>query len=349
MTTVVVGGGAVGTFLGVTLASAGEDVVLVRRGAPPGLRQASITVEGPGPTSRTADLVVADTPAAVISPPDLVILAVKMPDLEGAIETAAAWPDVPVLAVGNGVGADELLRDARASSLLAGSLTTAIVLDRATGTVHRRSRGGIGLAVVRTVDASPSVWPVDRTLGVLATSFAAGGLRVRRMEDAVAMRWSKLLANLLGNATCAILDVEPAEVYRDPRLFEIEQRQLREALAVMRVLGVSVTALPGADVRTLALSTRLPAALVRPVMLRVIGGGRGGKSPSLQLHLQAGDGPSEVDWLNGAVARAAVRAGRRAPVNARLAELVEECRREPERWAWFRGRADRLIAELPSS
>ena len=346
MTTVVVGGGAVGTFLGVTLASTGEDVVLVRRGAPPGLRPASITVKGPGPISRTADVAVADTPAAVTSTPDLVILAVKMPDLVGAIETASAWPDVPVLAVGNGVGADEVLRDARTGRILAGSLTTAIELDRATGTVQRRSRGGIGLAVVRAGDDGAAALPADRALDALAETFGAGSLRARRLGNAVAMRWSKLLANLLGNATCAILDMEPAAVYRDPRLFDVERRQLREALAVMVGLHIGPVALPGADVRPLALAARMPAALVRPVMLRMIGGGRGGKSPSLQLHLQAGSGPSEVDWLNGAVARAARRIGRRAPINDRLAELVEECRREPDRRTWFRGRPDRLIDEL---
>ncbi|MGZ8437974.1 MAG: ketopantoate reductase family protein [Candidatus Limnocylindrales bacterium] len=348
MRIVIVGGGAVGTFLGLTLAGAGEDVVVIRRGAPPGLRRMAITVEGPGRASRTADLSVASTPAAVSSRPDVVVLAVKMPDLDGAIATAATWPDAPVLAVGNGVGADEMLADARTSRILAGSLTTAIELDPTTGTVHRRSRGGLGLAIVQAGDRSSPALPADRALDALAESFASGGLRVRRLDDAVAMRWSKLLANLLGNATCAILDVEPAEVYRSPRLFDLERRQLREALAVMRGLHVSPEALPGADVRPLALAARLPAALVRPVMLRMIGGGRGGKSPSLRLHLQAGGGPSEVEWLNGAVARAALRAGRRAPVNAWLAELVEECRRDPERWAWFRGHPDRLVDELPT-
>jgi len=357
MIVVVVGGGAVGTFLGATLANAGEDVVLLRRSVPPGVRRLSITVDGPGSEARIADLAVASASDALTSPPDVVILAVKMPDLPGAIETAAHWPDTPVLTVGNGVGADVMVQDARTSGIVAGSLTTAIVLDRTAGLVHRLSRGGLGLAPVGGIDVAPagavgrapSDPSLDRVVEQLAMSFVAGGLRVRRLRDAASMRWSKLLANLLGNATSAILDIDPADVYRDPSLFNVERRQLREALAVMRGLGLSPLALPGADVRPLALAARLPPALVRPVMLRMVGGGRGGKSPSLRLHLQAGDGPSEVAWLNGAVARAALGLGRRAPVNARLAELVEECRREPERWAWFRGHPDRLIAELPSS
>ena len=51
---VVVGGGAVGSFLGATLALAGQEVVLLRRGAPPGPQPLTITVDGPGNASRTA-------------------------------------------------------------------------------------------------------------------------------------------------------------------------------------------------------------------------------------------------------------------------------------------------------
>jgi 2-dehydropantoate 2-reductase len=353
---VVVGAGAVGTFLGATLATGGEDVALLRRGGPPGVRRETVRVDGPGHESRSGDLTVAGSPEAVAAAPDLVVLAVKMPDLPGALATASTWPDAVVLAVENGVGADDMVRDARLGDSIAGSLTASVVLDRATGTVRRLSRGGIGLAPVHgvsaplngSVGADPTLSrpSLDGVIERLVTRFVTGGLTARRLADADAMRWSKLLANLLGNATSAILDSDPADVYRDPGLFDIEQRQLREALAVLRAMHLRPLALPGADVRPLALAARLPPALVRPLMSRAVGGGRGGKSPSLRLHLQAGAGQSEAQWLNGAVARAAERLGRRAPVNARLAELVESCDRDPERWAWFRGRPDRLIAEL---
>lgn len=360
MRVAIVGGGAAGTFVGATLAAGGLDVVIVRRSGSADLQRTSIALDGPGPESRHADLAVAGSPDALTSPPDVVILAVKMPDLPGAIETISIWPSVPVLAACNGVGADDMLLDRRTSGIIAGSLTAAVMLDPAAATVHRLSRGGIGLAPVRdvaglpddTAGPSPSALPapsVDGTIGRLVTGFVAGGLRARRLDDAAAMRWSKLLANLLGNATSAILDMDPADVYRDRALFDVERRQLREALAVMRGLNLRPIALPGADVRLLTLAARLPAALVRPVMLRVVGGGRGGKSPSLRLHLQDGGGPSEVAWLNGTVSRAAMSLGRRAPVNARLAELVEACSGDPERRAWFRGRPDRVIAELPGS
>jgi len=51
------------------------------------------------------------------------------------------------------------------------------------------------------------------------------------------MKWSKLLANLIANATGAILDMDPDAIYADRRLFGVERRQLLETLAVMTALG----------------------------------------------------------------------------------------------------------------
>jgi 2-dehydropantoate 2-reductase len=73
--------------------------------------------------------------------------------------------------------------------------------------------------------------------------------------------------------------------------------------------------------------------------------------PSLRLHLRHAEGPTEVRWLNGAVAEAAARTGIAAPVNGRLAALVDEAAADPERRAWFRGRPGRLleaIGDLPA-
>jgi hypothetical protein len=50
--------------------------------------------------------------------------------------------------------------------------------------------------------------------------------------------------------------------------------------------------------------------------------------------------------MNGAVARAGAELGIPTPVNARLAELVEEVASDPDRRAWLRGHPERLAAEL---
>jgi len=333
----VVGPGAVGSFLAWTLASGGADVTLLGRSGSPAARRPLACVD-PNGSSRTVQVDRAGAPGDVAAEPDLVILAVRMADLAGALDVVERWPKATVLAVENGIGADELVVERRpVGGLIAGSLTTSVELDGET--VRRRSRGGIALAAVRG--------PIDAQIASLAARLEAGGLRVVETADAVAMRWSKLLVNLLANATSAILDVDPGDVYRDRSLFAIERRQLREALEVMRRLGVRPIRLPGADARLLAASARLPDGLVRPVLGRIVAGGRGGKDPSLRRHVRSGRPPTEAAWLNGSVDRAARTIGYRAPLNARLAELVDEVAADAQRRTWFRARPDRLLAELP--
>jgi len=276
-----------------------------------------------------------------------VILAVKAFDVEAGLATAARWPAVPLMTVQNGAGAEEAARAARTSPVLAGSLTTAV--EPATGGVRRLRTGGMGVAAVPGEGA-----PVASALAVrLAAAWTAAGLPARVYPDSTAMKWSKLLANLVGNATSAILDMDPGRVYADRAGFHVERRQLREAVAVMRATGLRPITLPGADVSLLLRGLALPEVIGRPIVARAIAGARGGKSPSLRLHVRGegsgvapAAGPTEARWLNGAVATAGGRAGVPAPVNACLAALVDECAADPARAAWFAGRPDRLAEAI---
>jgi hypothetical protein len=84
-------------------------------------------------------------------------------------------------------------------------------------------------------------------------------------------------------------------------------------------------------------------------MVRIVGGARAGKAPSLLLHLRSAppDAPSpeqtEVEWMNGAIVRAGAEVRVPTPINACLAALVEEVARDPQRRAWFRNHPERLV------
>jgi 2-dehydropantoate 2-reductase len=148
-------------------------------------------------------------------------------------------------------------------------------------------------------------------------------LGMKIYPDGLAMKWSKMLTNLVGNATSAILNWPPAKVYENPQLFELERRQLREVLTVMEAMHLPVVDLPGTPVRLLAFAIRyLPAFLSRPILVKAVGGGRGAKMPSFHIDLYQGRGTSEVDWLNGAVVRAARSVGKTAPVNQVLLDVL---------------------------
>jgi 2-dehydropantoate 2-reductase len=310
-------------------------VAIVRRAKVDEPSQAEVALVDPAGDRRTARVTEVARPSDLSAPPELIVFAVKMFDLAAAAASCAAWPSATSFTVSNGVGAEQIVTDVRPiAGLIAGSVTASVELV-AERSVSRLNRGGIGLA--------PVSGDVDRLIRDLLVAFAAAGLPTGRVDDAVAMKWSKLLANLVGNATSAIVDRPPAELYGDPGIFRIERRQLLEALAVMRRLGLSPVALPGADVRLLAVGIRLPPVLVRPILRRVVVGARGGKDPSLRLHATSGAGPSEVDWLNGAVAEAAEKLGGAAPVNRRLTMLLHEVLADPARRESFRGRPDRLV------
>ena len=78
------------------------------------------------------------------------------------------------------------------------------------------------------------------------------------------MKWSKLLGNLVGNATSAILDMDPGAVYADRLGYRIERRQIHETVAVMRALGLKPVPLPGAHAGLLLRGLALPEAIGRP-------------------------------------------------------------------------------------
>lgn len=338
--TLVVGAGAVGSFLGALLGSVGHDVTLVRIFEPDSNRPLDL-VRPDG--SRLTVPVARVTRTRDAPVPDLILVAVKMPVLRDALAPTLRWPDVPTLTVENGIGAEETAGELRpAAPILAGSLTAPVRLASEDEVVWM-GRGGLGLAA-----ATPTAEPF---LPDLVADFLRAGLPAAPLPDARSMKWSKLLANLPANATGAILDMDADRIYHDPRLFSLERRQLLEALAVMARLGLRPVSLPGAPIRWLARGFRVPAWLGRPILVRAVGGARAGKAPSLRIHVRAAppngavSEPSEVFWMNGAVARAGAELRIPTPVNARLAELVEEVAADPKRRAWLRGNPDRLLAE----
>ncbi|HYO43386.1 MAG TPA: 2-dehydropantoate 2-reductase N-terminal domain-containing protein [Candidatus Limnocylindrales bacterium] len=344
---VVVGPGAVGSFLGGMLAAAGHEVALLGRRIPEGVDRSRLIIEEPAgarvvPVRRIVD-------PADAGAPELVLLAVKMFDLETALDTAVRWPEAPLMTVQNGAGAEEAARARRTSPLLAGSLTTAV--EPATGGVRRLRMGGMGIAAVPGAGAPAAAALAQH----LAHGWTAAGLPTRVYGNAAEMKWSKVLANLVGNATSAILDMDPGAIYADRLGYHVERTQIREMVAVMNAMGLKPVALPGAHVSALLAGLALPEPIGRQIVARAVAGARGGKRPSLRLHVRGGgpasdappgSGPTEARWLNGAVADAGMRVGVPAPCNAALARLVDDCASDPERAAFFAGRPDRLAQAI---
>lgn len=313
----VIGAGAIGTYIGGSLAlyDQAEVTYFVRPRTAQTLRQRGRLVLQLADGEHSLPLPsLLETPQQVTTEAfDLAVLAVKTYHLPGFLESIAPVRDAfpPVLCLLNGVEAEGILAQTLgAGRVLAGTVTSA-VSRRGPGDITLERPRGIGLAQGHPLVSS------------LFTACDRAHLRPRLYTNAAAMKWSKLLTNLTANATSAILDLPPAAIYAHPGLVKLEAAMLREALAVMQAQGLPVVGLPGAPVRLLAWALRyLPLALLGPVLRKVVGGGRGGKMPSFHIDLHSGRGQTEVDALNGAVVRYGERLGIPTPVNRLLTETL---------------------------
>ena len=333
------GAGAIGTYVGGSLAAAGEDVAFIER------PDTAEVIAARGLRVRTAETtrvvtgatMYADAAEALAAGPyDIGVFALKSFDTQTALdELVATGHEVPsILSLQNGVDNEPAIAATLGSDrVLAGTVATA-VSKPGVGEVIEEKHRGIGVALGHPL-SEPLVDALNRA-----------GLSGRAFDDAGSMKWSKLLTNLTGNATSAILDRTVAELFADKRSYRLEVAVLAECLAVMKALGHRVVDLPGTPVRALALATRLPRLIAQPALTRALGSGRGDKMPSFHIDLHGGRGRTEVSFLNGAVARHGAQAGVPTPVNALLTTTLEALSAGELPVDSYRHNPDALLAAL---
>jgi 2-dehydropantoate 2-reductase len=334
MNFLILGAGAIGIYIGGRLAEAGHGVTFIARpAAAEALRRAGVRVKFKGGEKAVREVSVFTSPAQAFADGsyDVLVLALKSFDTAAALSELQAVTSAPppILCLQNGVDNEsEIARTFGAERVIAGTVTTAVSLVQAGEIVVERERG-VGLALGHALSLQ------------IMEALAGAGFKTRTYPAAGPMKWSKLLVNLIGNATSAILDLSTAELFADRRVFAIERAMLLECLAVMRALKYEVVDLPGVPVRLVAFGLeRLPPFLVQPLLGRAVSSGRGKKMPSFHVDLHLRQRQTEVYWLNGAVARHGAELGVPTPVNRILTETLgalsegrlskEDFRRKPE-------------------
>jgi 2-dehydropantoate 2-reductase len=184
-------------------------------------------------------------------------------------------------------------------------------------------------------------------VGRWADLMGKAGIRVQQVADHQALKWSKALLNIVGNASSAILNRPPAVLYRSPMVFQLEMRMLREALAVMKAMRLGLVNLPGAPARHLAAVVQhAPDFLLQPLLTRIVNQGRGDKMPSFHIDLWGGKGRSEVVFHNGAIAKAGRTVNVLTPVNQAFNDILLKLIRRELDPAEFDGNFQRLATEV---
>jgi len=318
------GAGAIGTYIGGSLALAGHNVVFVEN--PPiadelrqrGLRL-DLTIDDRRKTNDafilppTSFVIVGSLEDALnYGPFDAALFALKSFDTEVALKgmkpVAEKLP--PILCFSNGVDNEPMLAAVLGADKVIYGTVTSSIGRRGAGDIVLEKLRGIGIAEGHPLSTQ------------LVSAFNAAFLKAEFFLNAAAMKWSKMLSNLVANPSSAILDYTAAQVFADRRLYKLEIEMLRECLAVMDAQNIPVLDLPGTPVRALAFAARLPLWLSKPLLSRAAGSGRGAKMPSFHIDLHSGRGRSEVDFLHGAVVRAGEKAGIATPVNKVLTEIL---------------------------
>lgn len=334
----VLGAGAVGGYLGARLAlsDANLHVTLIGRArVVEAVRKRGVIVR------ETPDKLVAHPEATTwadsVEPADVVVLAVRTYDVVPAIpDLQRVMGDTGIaLAFQNGVGTDEMLMQHVGSGrLLAATLTVSVAMEEP-AEITRHSRGG-GVALASMDGRAVPEW--------IVRAFSSTGLPTVVIADYRSLRWSKLLLNMLGAATTAILDTDISTVMDNPRLFRVEQLAFREAGRVMDSLNIRAVQLPGYPVPLARRIMRLPRPIAQRLLGRRIASARSGRSPSMRSDIHRGK--TEVAAFNGAIADAGARAGIRTPVNGALAELAMRLAEHPEDRETFRGMPENVTKYL---
>lgn len=318
----IYGSGAVGGYLGGHLTAAGEQVTLLMR--PDGAARVQahgLTLIGPQPERRVETRPQAATSLvaaleADVAPLDLILLTMKAYDMASALlALAERLPHPPpIICFQNGIGVEEEARAALpTATVVAGSVTTPLRLNGEGSVVIERAGRGLALAPTTQGDAArPWVYLFRRV-----------GLPTQALADHRTLKWSKALLNSLANATSALLNWSPAQIYQHVGLFNLEMEMLGEIVRVMAGLGLHTVDLPGAPAAWLSTAVRrLPRWALKPILARQVGRGRGQKMPSFHMDLSIGRKSSEVTYHNGAVARAGQALNLPTPVNRALTDLL---------------------------
>ncbi len=342
MKILIYGAGAVGGYIGGKLAHGGHDVsVLVR-----GVTAEAIDAYG---------LVINSTQEKIITHPktvlsiaqafqdgtqyDLIVMGMKSYDLRAALDPLVAFcPHPPtIITTQNGIGVEDILIEQYgAERIIAGSFTIPISKET-TNQILVETDGGIGLSPTQP----------KQKIKEWVNLFKEANIKTAEVRDYEAMKWSKALLNIVGNATSAILNRPPTTIYKSEKMFNLEMRMLEEALAVMKARQLKIVDLPNWSAGKLAFGLRrLPKGLLKPILTGIVSRGRGDKMPSFYLDLNASKGKSEVVFHNGAIAKVGKECGVPTPVNAALADVLMKLTREEMDWREFDGRPKQLFLEV---
>jgi 2-dehydropantoate 2-reductase len=247
----VVGAGAIGAYVGASIARAGRDVTLIARGA----HCAAMRENGVAVRSERGDFQVrctaTDDPDAT-GPFDCVIVALKANQIAAMLPSIARMchERTRIIAMQNGIPWWYFQRHGGPLEGLAlqsvdpgGQLAAAFDPDRVVGCVIYCSTELEGPGVVRHIEGTRYALgrpdgTVDGPLEEISAAMIAGGLKAPIEQDLRAQIWVKLLGNAALNPISALTRGTLGAMLRDPAVEALVREIMEECAAIAHALGI---------------------------------------------------------------------------------------------------------------
>jgi 2-dehydropantoate 2-reductase len=317
----VLGAGAIGAYVGASLARGGADVVLIARGehlramAADGVRVVSPRGDFEAHPAATSDI-------DAISGADVVVLGLKAYSLPALAPRVGALlkPGAVVIAAQNGIpwwhfqGYGGAL-DGRVVESVdpSGVLSRSIATEQVVGCVVYCSTEIAAPGVIRHTEGTrfsigrPAGQP-DDICRQIAAAFTAGGLKCPVDDDLRPQIWLKLIGNAAFNPTTTVTRATLGQLAASPHAVAFVRQVMEECASVAAALGIELP---------VSIDRRLEAGLAV-----------GDHRTSMLQDWEAGK-PLEIDCMTGAVAEIAGMTGVDVPTVRALhqvAKAVEELR-----------------------
>jgi len=234
-----------------------------------------------------------------LPPCELGIVASKATQTEEAFAPVGACFDKgAVLSAQNGLGCEEVIAKHTQGYVLRGTTFMS-------GTRHSDTH------VLYELDTATWLGPFEPTntpfalVKEAAELLIAGGLKAEALQDCKPAQWSKLIFNASVNSVSALTELPHCPAFADERtpaaLGHLLHALIEEGKRVAAGLGVQLHDDPW-EMNKIGAQTNHP--------------------PSMLYDIQRKN-PTEVDFLGGAIAREAKRAGLSAPLHTALSALIK--------------------------
>jgi 2-dehydropantoate 2-reductase len=248
--------------------------------------------------------------------PALVLLTVK----SGATAQAAAEldlalpPRTPVLSLQNGIQNAAIAQRAAPTLHVLPGMVPYNVAELGPGHFHRGTTGRLAARQ-------------DMALRTWVSVFEQAGVGIDLHADLLPVQWGKLLLNL-NNPVNALSGLPLREQLLDAGYRRCLAALMDEALEALEWARIKPAQLAAVPPRRMPAILRLPTPVFRLVaarMLRIDAKARSSMADDLALGR-----PTEIDALCGEVVRLARSNGARAPLSAKMVELIEAWPQRPQ-------------------